>query len=101
MFCTNQVVAAPAFLGIPELASFSLADRVPTDHDIAALHQSLAERLIICLPIRRMACWDQYCGVSPASIIRQIHQGGNINSGQTLEDQLLDMKAVHLDFAHD
>ena len=86
MFCTDQVVAAPAFFGIPELASLSLADRVPTDHDIAALHQSLADRLIMHLSVRRMACWDQHSGMFFTLVIRQIHQRGNIHSGQTLEN---------------
>src|SRR5947207_167948 len=35
MFCTNQVVAALLFLGVPELASLSLTDRVPADDDPA------------------------------------------------------------------
>ena len=55
MFCANQVITTLFLLWIPELAAFALANGIPVDDNITALHQTLAQRLIMHLPIFRVA----------------------------------------------
>ena len=97
----DQVVAALAGLCIPELAALSLADRIPGEHDVATLHQALTQGLIASLAIRRMARRDQHRRMFPAIVIREIDQGSHIDPRKTLEHELLDVKAVHLNAAGD
>ena len=106
MLSTDQVVAA--------LASFAsqnwLRSPWPTgsqaeDH-ISALHQSLAQRLIVCSCRSRRVRQERerqdtfwFCLTSRS--IRHVQQGSHINAGKAFENQLLDVEAIHWNRAGD
>src|ERR1051325_1798814 len=101
MFGTDQVVSALCVLRIPELAAFSLPHGIPRDYDITTLHQPLANCLIVVLSIGGVAAGDKNSRVLLDSVVWRVHQGCDIDPGQAFEDELLDMKAVHLNLACD
>ena len=94
----NQVVAAFVVFFIPELATFALTKRVPRNDYIPALHQTLAERLVIRFSVCRMAARDKHRRMFACSIGR-VHQSRNIYSRQAFKYQFLDMESLHLDSA--
>ena len=98
VFGADQVVAALLCLRIPELASLALADGVPADDEIAALHQPLAKildseffRFAECPAARERR--GELC----SSILGHIDERRDIEAGKALVDELLDMKAVGLE----
>src|SRR6185369_16218293 len=101
MFGTDQVVSALCVLRIPELAAFSLPHRIPRDDDITTLHQPLAKCLIVVLSIGGVAAWHKDPRVFFNSVVWRVHQGCDIDPWQAFENELLDMKAVHLNLACD
>ena len=95
VFSADQVVTALARLLVPELTTLTLADRIPTDDDIAAPDQVLAECLIVSLPVGRVAGRHEHCRVTFLLVIGYIDKRRNVNTGQAFENQLFDVKAVH------
>jgi|SRR5579859_1606616 len=96
MLAADQVVAALLCFVVPELAALSLAYRVPTDHDISALNQVLAKTLIVSFSVFSVAAGNKHCGMSFVFVIGDVDQRSNVYTGQALEDQLLNMEALHL-----
>src|ERR1044072_6513149 len=91
MFGAVQVIAALVVLGIPELAAFALSYGVPSDHHVAMLNQTLAERLIIIFAARRMPSWNENTGVLFRAIVGHIHKSSHVDSRQAFVNQFFDV----------
>src|SRR5205085_10684187 len=96
---TDQVVAALAGLCVSELAPLPLADGVPRKYNLPALHQPLAQRLVMIFAVGRMSRRHENRGMlfgsAPLAFIRHVEQSTHINSRNAFEDHLLNLKAVH------
>ena len=94
MLAADQVVSALARPRVPELAAFALPDRIPADDDVAASDEALAEGLVVRLAVGRVAARDEDGWMFSGAAVRHVDEGGDEDSRQTLEDELLDMEAV-------
>ena len=101
MLGADQVVAALCGFRIPELAALALSHRVPADHDVSAMYQPLAKRLVAdsfrssnVRPER-----EQQDVLDP--VLRHVDERRHIDSRKTFKNQLLDMKAVHRNLSGD
>src|SRR5215471_12719359 len=105
MLRADEVVTALAGLCIPELTSLPLTDRVPRKDNIPALHQPLAQRVIMVLAVWCMSCRYEngrmFFGFASVGFRRHIEESSHIDSGKAFKNHLLDMKAIHWDSASD
>src|SRR5215471_11499204 len=86
VLCADQVVPALPCFHVPELTALALTDRVPRQHYIPALNQSLTQCLIVSLAVRRVSCRDEngwtFCPPAPTALIRHIKKCRNVNAGE-------------------
>ena len=99
MLRADPIVAALACLRIPELAALPLTHGIPADDHIAALHQSLAKRLIVCLPVLCVAGRDENGRVfrilTAVVVVGHVQKRCHVFTREAFEDQLFNVKAVH------
>src|SRR5665213_3648321 len=75
-----EVITAFLCLCVPELASLALPNGVPTNDEIAALHESLTKVLIVNFSIFRMSGGYQDRGMDLIAILGNIHESGHIET---------------------
>ena len=96
VLAANQVVAASSARRIPELAAFALPDRIPTDHDVAAQRKPLTQCMVVRLAVRGVAAGDEHCRTGPLAAVGHVDERRDVDTGNALENQLLDAKPGHL-----
>ncbi len=94
VFGADQVVTALLRLRVPELAALTLPDRVPTDDEVAALDQSLANILVVNLSLGRVAGSNKDGGMHFGAILRHVYERGYIKAGEALIEELFDVEAI-------
>ena len=103
VLAADEVVAAAPSRRVPELAALALADGVPAKDDVATAHESCRDLLIagVRLADRRVTAGDEDRRLLPDGSLRHVDEGGHVEAGQALEDELVDPVAVHRDRAGD
>ena len=103
MLAADEVVAAALARLVPELAALALADGVPAQDDVPAAREADRDLLVgrVRLADRRVAAGEEHGRLLPGGSVGHVDDGGHVDPGQGLEDELLDPVAVHRDRPRD